>query len=298
MATSKINSKDFVAKPGRKINLAEWPTRVGPCYDSKHSYEKMIEKNGEKIGSLQEVLYASNQYALLLILQGMDTAGKDGAISHVLSGVNPQGFEVSSFKTPSAEELDHDFLWRTSKRLPERGRIGIFNRSYYEEVLVVRVHPEYLTPQNLPKKLRGGDDFWEKRYQSIKDHEHHLLRNGTQVIKIFLHLSKEEQRQRLLARIDQPEKNWKFSLGDVEERKLWDKYMQAYQECISGTSTAEAPWYIIPADDKKNARLLVGDLIASSLKDLNLKYPKPDEVKRAELVEVARQLKAQAKRES
>ena len=216
-----IESKDYRAAPGKKVDLSKWPTIVDPYYDSPKQYKEFLHKHMEKLSSLQQLLYAAHSYALLLIFQGMDGAGKDGAIRHVMSGVNPEGCEVFSFKQPSTEELDHDFLWRTTCRLPERGRIGIFNRSYYEEVLVVRVHPEILRSQGLPEELCDEKDIWQQRYGSIVDLEKHLHRNGTQMVKIFLHLSREEQRKRFLARIDEPEKNWKFSTSDIHERKYW-----------------------------------------------------------------------------
>ena len=224
--------------------------------------------------SLQQLHYASHRYALLLIFQGMDAGGKDGAIRHVMSGVNPQGCEVFSFKQPSAEELEHDFLWRTTRCLPERGRIGIFNRSYYEEVLVVRVHPEILRSQGLAEELRDEKNIWEERYRSIVDLEGHLHRNGTRTVKFFLHLSKEEQRKRFLARINEPDKNWKFSLADVHERKYWKDYVLAYEECLTATSTHHSPWYVVPADDKENARLIVSQIVVDTLNDLKMAYPK------------------------
>ena len=210
----------------------------------------------------------------------MDAAGKDGAIRHVMSGVNPQGCQVFSFKHPSAEELEHDFLWRTTRRLPERGRIGIFNRSYYEEVLIVRVHPEILRSQGLPDELLDEKTIWQERYRSIVDLEKHLHRNGTRIIKFFLHLSKEEQRKRFLERIDEPDKNWKFSLADIEERKFWKHYMKAYEACLSATSTKHAPWYVVPADDKENARLIISQIILDTLKELKMSYPKPTKARR------------------
>ena len=242
----KINSKDFRVAPGAKLKLKEWPTTVKPFCKSKEQYQELLEEQVEEFSSLQRLHYASNRYALLLIFQGMDAAGKDGAIRHVMSGVNPQGCEVFSFKQPSAEELEHDFLWRTTCRLPERGRIGIFNRSYYEEVLVVRVHPEILRSQGLSKELRDEKTIWEDRYRSMVDLERHLYRNGTRTIKIFLHLSQEEQRKRFLERLDEPEKNWKFSLSDIHERKHWKHYMKAYEDCLNATSTHHAPWYSFP----------------------------------------------------
>lgn len=220
----------------------------------------------------------------------MDAAGKDGTIRHVMSGINPQGCQVFSFKQPSAEELDHDFLWRSNRRLPERGRIGIFNRSYYEEVLIVRVHPELLRNQGLPEHLLAADTLWKERYRSIVDLEDHLHRNGTRVVKFFLHLSKEEQRERFLDRIDEPDKNWKFSLSDVEERKHWNQYMRAYEDCLTATSTAHAPWHIIPADSKKNARLIVSQILMEEFHDLKMEYPKTTAKRRQELKTIRKQL--------
>jgi PPK2 family polyphosphate:nucleotide phosphotransferase len=244
----------------------------------------------EKLSSLQRLHYASNHYALLVIFQGMDGSGKDGAIRHVMSGINPQGCEVFSFKQPSAEELQHDFLWRSTCRLPERGRIGIFNRSYYEEVLVVRVHPELLLTQGLPEELRNKKDIWEQRYGSIVDLEKHLHRNGTQIVKIFLHLSYEEQRKRFLERIDEPDKNWKFSTADIHERKYWKHYMKSYGDCFQATSTHHAPWYIVPADDKENARLIVSQIVLDALGSLKMAYPKTTEKRRIELDEIKKLL--------
>ena len=250
---------------------------------SKKEYKELLEQHIEKLASLQQLHYASHKYALLLIFQGMDGAGKDGAIRHVMSGVNPEGCEVFSFKQPSAEELDHDFLWRTTCRLPERGRIGIFNRSYYEEVLVVRVHPEILRTQGLPEELRDEKNIWEQRYDSIVNMEKHLHRNGTQIVKIFLHLSNEEQRKRFLARIDEPDKNWKFSTSDIHERKYWKHYMEAYEDCLHATSTHHAPWYVVPADDKENARLIVSQIVLDALGELKMAYPRTTAKRRLEL---------------
>jgi PPK2 family polyphosphate:nucleotide phosphotransferase len=238
----------------------------------------------------QSLLHASNSHCLLLIFQAMDAAGKDSAIEHVMSGVNPQGCQVFSFRHPSAEELQHDFLWRTTRNLPERGRIGIFNRSYYEEVLIVRVHPEILEGERIPDGLAGKRDVWEQRYKSILGLERHLHRNGTQVVKFFLHLSKEEQRKRFLARIDEPGKNWKISLADIEERKFWKQYMKAYEACLSATSTRHTPWYVIPADDKLNARLIIAHVVLDALKKLRMSYPEPDATRRKELLAIRRRL--------
>src|SRR5476651_2621720 len=217
----KISSKDFRVREGHEVSLRKWPTNVKPVYKSKEHYQKLLGEHIAQLSSQQELLYASNRFAVLLIFQAMDAAGKDGAIRHVMSGVNPQGCQVFSFKHPSAEELEHDFLWRTTQSLPERGRIGIFNRSYYEEVLIVRVHPEILQAESIPDGLPNEKTFWQERYRSIVDMENHLYRNGTRIIKFFLHLSEDEQRKRFLERIDKPDKNWKFSLADIEERKFW-----------------------------------------------------------------------------
>jgi PPK2 family polyphosphate:nucleotide phosphotransferase len=286
----KIDPKGFRVPAGRKVELDKWPTEVKPFYKSKKQYEKFLKEDIEELSELQRLLYAYNRYAVLLIFQAMDAAGKDGAIRHVMSGVNPQGCQVFSFKQPSAEELDHDFLWRTTRRLPERGRIGIFNRSYYEEVLIVRVHPEILHNQGIPPALLDAQAVWQERYKSIVDLESHLHRNGTRIIKFFLHLSKEEQRKRFLKRIDEPEKNWKFSLGDIEERKLWDHYMKAYEACLSATSTSTAPWYVVPADDKKNARLIVSRVILDTFIELKMSYPELTKTQRKELQSIRRLL--------
>ena len=279
----KINSKDFRVAHGKKVNLDDWPTIVKPFCKSKEEYKELLQKHVEKLSSLQQLHYASNRYALLLIFQGMDAGGKDGAIRHVMSGVNPEGCQVFSFKQPSAEELEHDFLWRTTRCLPERGRIGIFNRSYYEEVLVVRVHPDLLRGEALSGDLRDEKTTWEERYRSIVDLESHLYRNGTRIIKFFLHLSKDEQRKRFLARIDEPEKNWKFSLADIHERKFWKQYMDAYEDCLRATSTHHVPWYVVPADDKENARLIVSQIVLDTLSDLKMAWPRTTPKRRREL---------------
>ena len=286
----KIKSKDFRVPPGNKVNLKEWPTHVAPVYKSKKQYHRLLEAHVEELSALQHLHYASNRYALLLIFQAMDAAGKDGAIRHVMSGVNPQGCEVFSFKQPTADDLEHDFLWRTTRHLPERGRIGIFNRSYYEEVLVVRVHPEILRRQGLPEELRDEKTIWKERYRSIVDLEEHLHRNGTRIIKVFLHLSKNEQRKRFLARIDEPDKNWKFSLADIHERQYWKHYMQAYEACLTATSTHHAPWYVVPADDKENARLIVSQIVLDALNGLKMAYPKTTAKRRRELKSIRKQL--------
>jgi PPK2 family polyphosphate:nucleotide phosphotransferase len=286
----KIDSKDFRVPTGKEVKLKEWPTIVKPFCKSKKQYQKLLKEHVEDLSSQQRLHYASNRYALLLIFQAIDAAGKDGAIRHVMSGVNPQGCEVFSFKQPSAEELEHDFLWRTTCRLPERGRIGIFNRSYYEEVLVVRVHPEILQNQGLSQELRDEKNFWKERYRSIVDLENHLYRNGTRTIKIFLHLSEEEQAKRFLSRIDEPEKNWKFSLSDMHERKYWSHYMKAYEDCLTATSTNQAPWYVVPADDKENARLIVSQIVLDAFHDLKMAYPKVTAKRRQELKSIRKLL--------
>jgi PPK2 family polyphosphate:nucleotide phosphotransferase len=263
---------------------------VPPFFKSKEKYQTLLERHVASLSSLQQLHYASGRYAMLLIFQGMDSAGKDGAIRHVMSGVNPEGCEVFSFKQPSAEELKHDFLWRTTCRLPERGRIGIFNRSYYEEVLITRVHPEILSTQNLPKPARDTKHFWRERYRSIVDLEGHLHRNGTKIIKFFLHLSNKEQKKRFLQRIDEPEKNWKFSASDIHERKYWQHYMHAYADCLAATSTHHAPWYAVPADDKDNARLIVSQIIIDAFADLRMAYPKSTPKRRRELKSIAKEL--------
>jgi len=286
----EIDLHAFRVREGRKIDLEKWPTRTEPFYSSKKSYKKLLKAQVEELSALQQLHYASDRYAVLLIFQAMDAAGKDGAIRHVMSGINPQGCQVFSFKHPSATELDHDFLWRTTQCLPERGRIGIFNRSYYEEVLIVRVHPEILRSQRLPEGLVDDKTLWRERYRSIVNLESHLHHNGTRIIKFFLHLSREEQRKRFLERIDKPEKNWKFSLADVEERKFWTQYMRAYEACLSATSTDIAPWHVVPADDKKNARLIVSRIVLDTFKSLQMRYPETDEARRRELQTIRRQL--------
>ena len=286
----KININDFRVPVDGKVDLDKLPTKIEPIYQSKKDYKKLLEAQIAALSEQQQLQYADDRNSLLLIFQAMDAAGKDGAIKHVMSGINPQGCQVFSFKKPSAKELDHDFLWRTTKCLPERGRIGIFNRSYYEEVLVVRVHPGILGTQKLPGDLSDLDAIWQQRYRSIVDLEDHLYRNGTRVIKFFLHLSKEEQRKRFLARIDNPEKNWKFSSADIKERKYWPQYMQAYEECLGATSTATAAWHVVPADDKKNARLLIANIILETYKTLKMNYPLTNEKRRQELLAIREQL--------
>jgi PPK2 family polyphosphate:nucleotide phosphotransferase len=290
----KIDTRKFRVAEGDKVALKKWPTRVDPVYDSKEQYQDILREQVAELSDLQHLLYASNRHAVLLIFQAMDAAGKDGAIKHVMSGINPQGCQVFSFKQPSAEELEHDFLWRTTKALPERGRIGIFNRSYYEEVLIVRVHPEILQAQGIPDELLNAKNIWEERYNSIVDLERHLHRNGTRIIKFFLHLSKEEQRRRFLERIDKPQKNWKFSPSDVAERTYWDKYMQAYEDCLGATSTKHAPWYVVPADDKGNARLIISQVLLDTFNALGMHYPEVNSKRRQELAAIREQLMKEA----
>jgi PPK2 family polyphosphate:nucleotide phosphotransferase len=272
--TLKINSKDFRVPCGKKLDLDEWPTEVEQFFKSKEQYRERLDEHVAGLSSRQQLHHASGRYALLLIFQGMDSAGKDGVIRHVMSGVNPQGCEVHSFKQPSAEELKHDFLWRTTCRLPERGRIGIFNRSYYEEVLITRVHPAILGTQNLPKYSSDDKHFWRDRYRSIVELEAHLHRNGTRIVKFFLHLSKREQRLRFLERIDVPEKNWKFSTSDIQERHYWSRYQREYERCLAETGSDFAPWYAVPADDKENARLIVSQILMDAFDELKMAYPK------------------------
>jgi PPK2 family polyphosphate:nucleotide phosphotransferase len=279
----KIDPDDFRVKDGKKVNLKKWPTEFEAYYETKKQFKQALQEHVDELSELQSLLYASNSFAILLIFQAMDAAGKDSAIKHVMSGVNPQGCQVFSFKHPSPEELDHDFLWRTTRNLPERGRIGIFNRSYYEEVLIVRVHSELLRAENLPQEILDDKNIWAERYRSIRDLEEHLYRNGTRIVKFFLHVSKDEQRKRFLARIDEAEKNWKFSRGDIEEREYWSDYMAAYEACLEATSTRHSPWFIVPADDKQNARLIISQIILQTLRKLKMKYPVLDEKRRDEL---------------
>jgi PPK2 family polyphosphate:nucleotide phosphotransferase len=286
----QINSADFRVREGDEVNLKKWPTLIEPAYASKKHYQKLLGEHVARLSAMQQLHYASDRYAVLLIFQAMDAAGKDGVIRHVMSGVNPQGCQVFSFKRPSPTELQHDFLWRTTRDLPERGRIGIFNRSYYEEVLVVRVHPEILRDEGLPDAPRHDNKIWRARYRSIVDLEKHLHDNGTRIVKFFLHLSKEEQRKRFLARIDEPEKNWKFSLADIEERKFWKDYRKAYEECLGATSMSDAPWYVVPADDKENARLIVSQIILDTFIGLDMAYPKTSAQRHEELLSIREQL--------
>jgi PPK2 family polyphosphate:nucleotide phosphotransferase len=286
----KINSKHFRVRERDEVDLRNWPTMVDRVYKSKEHYQKLLAEHVAQLSSLQQLLYASNRYAVLLVFQAMDAAGKDGAIRHVMSGVNPQGCQVFSYSHPSPIELQHDFLWRATRDLPELGRIGIFNRSYYEEVLIVRAHPELLRSEGLIDAPHDDSTVWHDRYRSIANWERHLHDNGTRISKFYLRLSKEEQRKRFLKRIDEPEKNWKFSLADVEERKFWTRYIKAYEECLSATSTKEAPWYVVPADDKENARLIVSQIVLDTLERLKMTYPKTSAERRQELLSIRERL--------
>jgi len=286
----RIKSSEFRVREGDDVNLKKWPTLIDPVYKSKEQYAELLKEHVEQLSAMQQLHYATNRHAILLIFQAMDAAGKDGAIRHVMSGVNPQGCQVFSFKHPSGTELEHDFLWRTTCDLPERGRIGIFNRSYYEEVLIVRVHRDILLGEGLPDPPHHDTKLWHDRYRSITNFERHLYVNGTRIIKFFLHLSKEEQRKRFLARIDEPEKNWKFSLADIKERGYWKQYMKAYEDCLGATSTRDAPWYVVPADDKESARLIVSRIVLDAFKALKMTYPKSNAKRRRELLAIRKQL--------
>ncbi len=285
-----IKTKDFRVAEGDHVDLDKWATNMAPVYTEKHDYKQMLEDHVARLSTQQQLLYAANSHAVLLIFQAMDAAGKDGAIRHVMSGVNPQGCQVFSFKHPSADELEHDFLWRTTRNLPARGRIGIFNRSYYEEVLIARVHPEILANEGLPDRPKDDRKVWKHRYRSINDLEQHLHANGTRIIKFFLHLSKDEQRRRFIERIDARDKNWKFSAADITERGFWDEYMTAYGKCLEATSTRHAPWHVVPADDKMNARLIVSHILLESLEALKMTYPQVSAARMAELLAIRKQL--------
>ncbi len=284
-----INSPYLVPFDG-SFRVADAPTTPPKDAPGKKESKRRLADLVDELRELQRVLYADDRHSVLLVFQAMDAAGKDGTIRAVLSGVNPAGCHVSAFKQPSNEELDHDFLWRTAKRLPERGRIGVFNRSHYEEVLVVRVHPEYLGGQRLPGSPDNLDELWEQRYRSIADHEHHLAENGTVILKFWLNVSRDEQRQRFLARLDEPEKNWKFSEGDVREAEHWDAYMDAYEAALNATSTPSAPWYAIPADDKHVMRTTVAEIVTKTLRGLDMNYPEVDAASRARFDEMRRLL--------
>ena len=285
----ELRLKHIMAPPGRKISLRkDYDPGFTAGFKDKKDARKKLARNIVELAEYQDILYAQDTYALLLIFQAMDAAGKDGAIKHVMSGVNPQGCQVYSFKAPSAEELDHDYLWRTNKVLPERGRIGIFNRSYYEEVLVVRVHPELLERQKIPPVAR--ENIWKRRYDQINNMEKYLSENGVVILKFFLNVSREEQKKRFLERIDRPEKNWKFSTADAKERAFWDDYQNAYEDCLNRTSTEWAPWFVIPADNKWFTRLTVSEIVVRTLKRLNLRYPEVSEERRQELLEIRKLL--------
>jgi PPK2 family polyphosphate:nucleotide phosphotransferase len=286
----KIDLDDFRVTGGKTIRLNKWATTTKPLYKSEKHYKELLTADVRELSALQRLLYASDSYSILLIFQAMDAAGKDGAVAHVLSGINPQGVDVYSFKHPSWDELQHDFLWRTTRCLPARGRIGVFNRSYYEEVLIVRVHPELLQGEGIPHELTGEKTVWEGRYRSIVESEKHLHRNGTRIIKFFLHLSKEEQRKRFLERLNTPDKNWKITQDDIAERKFWNQYMRAYEDCLSATSTKTTPWHVVPADDKYNARLIVSRVVIETLEGLKLSYPKMTGARRRELQAIRKQL--------
>lgn len=288
-----MNIEKFLVPENSKLNLAGHETDFTGDYTEKKQAEKDLRKNVERLAKLQDVLWADNRHALLIIFQAMDAAGKDGAIKHVMSGLNPQGVHVSSFKQPSAEELDHDYLWRSMKQLPERGRIGIFNRSYYEDVLIVRVHPQILQSKQLPEQIKSDKNIWQKRFEQIRNFENYLAENGIHTLKFFLHVSKDEQKNRFLARINTPEKNWKFSASDAKERKFWDEYMKAYRDAIENTSTKRAPWYIIPADNKWFSRLAISEIIVKKLKSLNLEYPAVSEAHLQSLQEAKAMLEAE-----
>jgi PPK2 family polyphosphate:nucleotide phosphotransferase len=293
MKKSKHLVKPFRIEQGKDFRLKDHDPEQTAGVHSKAQAEKLLAEGIAKLADLQDKLYAQDNYALLLVIQAMDAAGKDGVIKHVMSGVNPQGCQVYSFKAPSAEELDHDYLWRTMSRVPERGRIGIFNRSYYEEVLVVRVHPEILAAERIPKEL-VTKDIWKERFEDINCFERYLSRNGVVVRKFFLNVSKKEQKQRFLARLDEPEKNWKFSAADIKERACWDDYMEAFEDMIQHTATPEAPWHVIPADNKWFSRIAVAEAVIDTLESLNLSYPKVDDAKAKELA-AARKLLEQKK---
>jgi PPK2 family polyphosphate:nucleotide phosphotransferase len=284
-----MDAMRFRVRPGQRVNLRDWDPGDTRPFKNKRKAHGRLEHGIERLVALQEKLYAQDRWSVLLIFQAMDAAGKDSAIKHVMSGVNPQGTEVYSFKRPSEEELDHDYLWRTTKALPERGRIGIFNRSYYEELLVVRVHPEVLARQKMPPSL-VTPRIWSQRFEDINAFEQYLARNGTLILKFFLHVSKDEQRRRLLERLDQPAKNWKFEAGDLPERERWDDYRRAYEQVLSKTSTRAAPWFIIPADHKWFTRVAIADIVAAGLDSLDLAFPKLTPVQAKALAEARKQL--------
>ncbi|MFI4910705.1 MAG: ADP-polyphosphate phosphotransferase [Sedimentisphaeraceae bacterium JB056] len=286
-----IDINNFRIKPDIRINIEKLKTSVEPFYESKKDYKKLLSERIEILKTLQSKLYAHSRYSILLIFQAMDAGGKDSAIKHVMSGVNPQGCQVFSFKEPGNKELKHDFLWRSNLCLPERGMIGIFNRSYYEEVLIAKVHPEILNAQMLPDEIANSKDIWKNRYESIKCLESHLYNNGTRVIKFMLNISKQEQKKRFLSRINNPKKNWKFSQSDIDERQFWPEYMDAYEKCINSTTSKNAPWYVVPADDKKNARLIISEIMIKTLESLDIHYPEPTQKQKDTIINIGKKLK-------
>jgi PPK2 family polyphosphate:nucleotide phosphotransferase len=288
-----MNTEQFRVAEGARVKLENYETDFTGDYHDKEEARADLQKNVERLAELQDVLYAHNHYSLLIVFQAMDAAGKDGAIKHVMSGLNPQGVHVTAFKQPSDEERDHDYLWRVAKNLPERGRIGIFNRSHYEDVLVVRVHPEILQNSQLPEEIKTDANIWQKRFAQIRNFENYLFENGTHVLKFYLNLSKAEQKKQFLERINEPEKHWKFSAADVRERGFWDDYMRAYEEAISATSTERAPWYIVPADKKWFTRLAISEIIVKKLESMNLHYPRVSEKQMAELREAKKLLESE-----
>ena len=289
----KIDVRQFKVKPSSKLKLKDLPTRTKTLCATEDGYRRLLEQHVKQLSDLHDLLYSANKYAVLLLLQGMDASGKDGIVKHVMSGVNPTGCEVVAFKEPSSEELEHDFLWRSYARLPRRGNIAIFNRSYYEEVLVVKVHPELLANEGLTEQSNKDQDFWADRYRSIVAMEKHLHGNHTRIVKVFLHVSKDEQRKRFLARIEEPDKNWKFSINDIHERKYWKQYQHAYQDALRATSTDDAPWYVVPADDKQNARLIVSQILLDTLGALRIEYPRVTKERRSELQKIREALNGQ-----
>jgi len=288
-----IDARQFRVTPGDAVDLAQWPTRVAPLYDSESDYQAQIDRHIARLSALQQMFYASGRHALLLIFQGMDAAGKDGTIEHVMSGISPQGCEVFSFKQPTPLELKHDFLWRSTRVLPERGKIGIFNRSYYEEVLVVRVHPDMLCNEGLTDASHDQAETWRRRYRSVNAMEQHLQANGTRILKFYLHLSAEEQKKRFLSRIDDPRKNWKLSKDDIIERRFWTDYIQAYEECLTATSSDDAPCYVVPADEKENSRLVVSQIILDALDGIRMSYPATSAAREGELQAIRAELLSQ-----
>jgi PPK2 family polyphosphate:nucleotide phosphotransferase len=288
-----IDVASYRVAQGSAAGLINRPTRIAPLHNSDHAYQAQLADHIDRLGKLQQRFYAADRYALLVIIQGMDAAGKDGTIAHVMSGINPQGCDVFSFKQPSQEELQHDFLWRSNRNLPERGKIGIFNRSYYEEVVILRVHPAMLDAEGLAGALGLEHEFWVQRYRSINALQQYLTENNTRIVKIFLHLSKQEQVKRFLDRIDDPDKNWKLSAADVEERKFWDDYAVVYEECLTATSTQAAPWFVVPADEKPISRLIVSQILLAEFEALKLPYPETTPARLAQLATIKAELVAE-----